>query len=356
MKTRSMSFWKHIVVLVLISIVSVGILLGCGGEDSAQQSVSTTTAKADNPMTMLPQGALMVAGMNVDIYRTPETMKEYEDALKINPQMKQQLDEIKNLTGLDVLKDLDKIGIAVYLKDPAGEEVPSVAAAASGNFDETKIVAAINSKSPTKLQEGNYSGVKYYFGDMEGTTVYMVFPKSKIIMASNDKAIFDQMIDRSKSSLPSVMNDPQLKEAMAEVKSNSPFWLSGMVPPTALASMQNDPQTAFLAGVKSYYFYVNETAAKGSHIEIGTICSDAAAAESVKTGVQNLLNQIRPMAMMFTGDTFNVIFDKASVTSSGKIAKIVIELTKTEIEELQKKMEAFAQQNAQIMQQMQPPQ
>lgn len=334
-------------VLVFFVLISGTLILlgGCAKKEAKPRY-------EDEPIVLFPSGALIVASVNFEKYRTPDTEKEFENMLATNPVFKEQFDKVKETIGLDPFRDIDRVDVALYIPEEGTGEEGEALILGKGTFNETKIIAAINKELPSPVKENSYKNMKYYTGKIKEEDAYLAMPRPRFMVAGSDEKLFQSCLDRFENPLPSVLDDAGLKEVLSSVDRKSPFWLAGKLPTIARDKLEQDENSAFLGKVKSYYLFLKEPAEKGFYMEAGAVCDSDTGAEEVKKGVQNFLTQIRGFLMFAPGaDALNMLLDKALVTAEGKTTKLVIKLTEQETKEFQQKWEEAQKQ----LQQMMPP-
>lgn len=347
--------------LILSTLSFMVLSTGCSSQEQQQQptsSKSTTSAKEINPLGLLPSGPILIASFSMKEYRTPDAMKEYEEMLSSNQQFKEQMDKIKETTGMDIIRDIDSVGFGLYMTTSEVPE-PKFILAGSGKFDEQKLIDAIKKEAPpeSEITESKYKNYKVYSGKMETDNAFLAFPKDNIVVAANDKAYIEQALDRIDTTLPTALTDSALKDTMVKVDKKAPLWVVGKVPDASREDMKANQESAFMAEVNSYYMFYKQTEQKGMHIEIAALCATPAGADSVKQGVQNLMNQFKPfLSFSPGGEAFTTFFDKALLTAEGNTAKLTIQMTEQELEDFKKKMEAAQTQMQQMMPQQAPAQ
>ncbi|MCD6385945.1 hypothetical protein J7M23_09250, partial [Candidatus Sumerlaeota bacterium] len=347
-KMRKSSNYGGIVYAVIFSVILSSILISFGG--CAKKEAKPRYE--DEPIVLFPSGALVLASLNLEKYRTPEAEKQFEKMLSTNPLFKAQMDKIKETTGIDLFRDIDSISFAIYIPEGGTGEEGEALVLSKGRFNETKIIAAIKKEAPSPIKENSYKNTKYYSGTFKNNNAYLALPRPRFAVASSDEKLFQGCLDRFENPLPSVLEDPALKEVLSTVDRQSPFWVAGKLPAIARDKLVQNEDSAFLGKVKSYYLYFKQPAEKGMYMEIGTICDSSADAEEVKKGLQNFLTQIKGFLMFAPGgEAANILLDKALVETEGKTTKLVIKLTEQELKELQQKMQESQKQ----FQQMMPP-
>ncbi len=338
----------NVVPYLLLGLALVGSIAFLGG---CAQEAEEQTREEIGPLAVFPTGAIVVGQVNMEIYRTPDTMKEYKSMLKENVAFKQQMDELQKSTGLDPLEDIDIISLGVYMPEPDAEEA-TLLLSGKGGFDETKIMATIKENSPNPVEEEPYKNMTLYSSAYENTKAYLAFPEPQFVVASTSKRILQEALDHFEMALPSALSDAQLKEAIDNVNMDSPIWFAGQVPGVAKKSLETNPQAAFMADIDGFYLFFNEPTAKGFYMELGALCASADGAEEVKKGVQNALQQFKPFLSFWPGgEAFQIFFDKALVTAKGTKATLEVSLTEAEMDTFKQKMESAQKEMQQMMQQ-----
>lgn len=304
------------------------------------------------PMIVFPPGAVMVMSINMAEQRTPEASKEYEEMLRKDLNLKEQIDKIKETIGMDVFKDIDHIALGLYYDAQKSEaERLQVLVLGKGKFNEDKIISLVKKESPNPVATIKYAGLNYYTTDLENNIKgFLAFPKPEYLLFGTNQKSFENSIDRFSSPLPSTLEDAALSEGLKSVNRKAPFWIAGIIPSDLLDKSSQNKTATMLKKISAYYFYVQPKPDKGSYIEFAAICKSEADAGELKKGIQDLLNQIKGFMMLIpSGDAMSILVNKALVSAEGKKAKMVIELTEKEIidmkakfEEMQKNLQPLA--------------
>lgn len=305
----------------------------------------------EEPMVAFPQGAILLASVNFEEQRTPEAVKEYENVLSTNPYVKEQIEKIKETTGLDLYKDIDRIALALYeAKEEEGKKGVKLLLIGKGKFNEEQLITAIKKNIPAKLETAKFRNVNYYFGSFEESEGFLAFPPPHFAVAGTNKKLFEESLERFENPLASALEDVALKELLKSVDRKSPLWLAGKVPSGSLDEIAKGEGCKFLKGISGYYFYSKEKPDKSSYIELGAICLTAADAEEVKKGFQDFLTKAKGFLMFIPGgEALTMIVDKALVSAEEKKTKVVIELTEEEVADLRKKLEEMQRQFQQVL-------
>ncbi|MCX7765495.1 MAG: hypothetical protein N2246_02160 [Candidatus Sumerlaeia bacterium] len=323
---------------LLVGVIGLLLFTSINGCTKKQQKPSVE----QEPMIVFPPGAVMLMSVSMAEQRTPEASKEYEEMLRKDSNLKEQIDKIKEATGMDVFKDIDHIALGLYYdaKKEESERV-KVLVLGKGKFNEDKIVSLIKKESQNPVTTIKYAGMSYYTAEIDkNINGFIAFPKPQFLLFGTNKESFESCIDRFSTPLPSTLEDVALSEGLNSVNRKAPFWLAGTVPAGVLDKSSENKTTAMLKKISGYYFYVQPKPDKGSYIEFGAICGSVADAGELKKGMQDLLNQIKGFLMLIpSGEAMNILVNKALVSAEGKKAKMVIELTEKEIIEMKAKWE-----------------
>jgi hypothetical protein len=151
--------------------------------------VARPVAAAENPLTLVPAGTEFIAAVNVrQIVDSPLFQRLLEE--KGGQAARAKLQVLQSLTGIALLKDLDRAVVWSRIKDD-----DSVTAVFQGRFDREKLLVLLKINPNYKETERNGMTVYEWFDQNEKRIKIGAFLDDGSILIANRAAEFDEALE-----------------------------------------------------------------------------------------------------------------------------------------------------------------
>jgi len=335
----------------------------------------------------LPQGASIIVSAGFEGVRSqPDAEKNLTDLLAQSSETLTKYNEFKTKTGVDPLKDLDSISVGIFM-DPTGdmEKTPDFVCAVAGRFDAAKLASGIEAMAAehnVKMIKSTYKGVTVYsradkkketaagdpaagdsaVGDSANDQGFWAVTSQHGVI-SNKEARLKESLDLIKSG-KAISLEPKLKALVDKADQTATVWAAGMLPqkpqkPAPVAAVTSGSEAQQNMGgeergdpVKN--FVVSFDSKSGINLKVDLDCRDAQATMMIKNQVEGMRGMVGMMTLQSAGNLpaetttkFNEILQKLVVTTNNDQASISFVITKDDLDQLKKVIEALKAASAQ---------
>ncbi|MCX7047116.1 MAG: hypothetical protein NTX50_16715 [Candidatus Sumerlaeota bacterium] len=311
---------------------------------------SASLRAAEDSLVGVPHGANIVLSLNFkDIRDQPDSEKDIQKMIDdVGGEAAAKWKEFKEKTGVDPLKDLESVGVGIYLPaDKNSGKDPQVVAIINGKLDAAKLtqgLQALASADGKTMEKKDYNGVAVYSPkDQPKEGCWAVTGQSFVF--SNAQSQMEKSLDALKAKT-SASTDPKLTLYLAAAKKTSTFWGAGFLPekPAPAAGQQPAPMGGDPTEMMKD-FTISFDGKSGADLDIKITCKDAASALQIKNQVEMFRGMIG-MGLTQGGKVpaeaatkLGIALQKITVTATNDKINLTFKLTKAETDELKQTIE-----------------
>jgi hypothetical protein len=211
---------RHIVKLAIL-VALTGLLLslvGCGVPPAEQIERDVLRG--------LPNGADIVGVLDIAQSRETFAYEQAKAAITKSSEIGAVYEKISDLTGLDPLKDLDKVAFSGYEMNTA---MPSVLFLALGNFDASQVQERLRKvASRGNVETRTDSRTAYYEFVVNYRQWFVSLPSERIALVSNDEEYMKKAIGAFRKHGANAESDQGIGVLIAEIDTQVPLWVAGI--------------------------------------------------------------------------------------------------------------------------------
>lgn len=296
---------------------------------------------ASDLLNLVPQNADFIIQVNLNkILATPETIKELMDSLKQSAEQKAAFDEFVKSTGFNPLKDLNQI--IVFSSGKIDPQKPSQMAGAilNGKFDKAKILDAIkkDEKAAKEVEIKKIDGFDAVVPKNKNDGYGMFLDANTVVLGAEEGVMKVKQIKAGKAK--GIENRKEFFDILKKVDLKATVSGAGIIPPDLKEKVKANPQAAPLASLNYFFFAFNH----GENIDF-KFNGQVDKKENVET-VMTSLNGFLAMLKMFAAQAPEAaeILNMVKLTANGTTISINLNVSKTKLEEIKKKLEDRIQQ------------
>lgn len=288
-------------------------------------------------MQLIPQDAAFVLHVNIaKVTSLPEVKAALEKNLAKSPAQKKAFDEFVAKTGLNPLQDIKELVMFFAGKVVKNEKSPLVAVIINGNFNQAKLLKAVQTdpkaKKDVKIGKiGKYDAVLPLIGK-EGVGAFL--DANTIVIGAMPGV--EKVIGVKDGKIKGVAANKRLSSILAKVDTSATLCGAGVIPQEFKDKVAKNPQAVALASLQYFFFSFNS----GTNIQFN-FNGEVDKKENVET-VMTSLNGFLTMLKMFAGQAPEAgeILNMVKIGSKAKTVKISLSVPKAKLEEIKKKIEA----------------
>jgi hypothetical protein len=264
------------------------------------------SGSSSDMLSYMPKDSSIVVGLSWSKATGSELFKKFQD--KILADAKDELAEMKEKCGIDMVADMSNVVVAVgkNMQNPDDAVI-----GIKGKFDQKKIEECV-----TKMG-GKVEGTVYT--DDKGEAMNAFWASSDTVLIS--KGLTADKIKASASGA-SVKDNKELMELIGKVDSGATLWVAGTIPPEAagmMGPMGTPPKSAYLS--------LNVTS--GLDAKVGMIFNSEDDAKGLSTMIEMGLNMGKQQPGM------KEILDNVSSKQSGANITINAKITGEQLTKLE---------------------
>jgi len=315
----------------ILAASALAFVLSNGGCASCKKSSAPAVVKDD--LSLVPRESNLVAMASLKKLRLTPLWKRAIDSQEQTAEQKARYADFVAQTGLDPLKQIDSVFVAL---PPAAASGEFVALLRGGPFDEAKLVAFMKKeyKNDAELVVSDYGGRKRYTDSRSGTTFAVFLDPTTLAFGSDGwtKKIIDL---QGKAGQPGAPESAQKNEALAALVKRTHIddavWAAGIVPPDARERLAQNPDLKAAGSMKD--FCGSADFAGGFKLESAiALGNDADATELAgKLKEQVALSRSNPQVQLLGLSRY---FDGLRVTSQASVLHIDIKLDQPGVDDL----------------------
>ncbi|MBI5154573.1 hypothetical protein HZA57_04990 [Candidatus Poribacteria bacterium] len=166
----------------------------------------------DNALSYIPRDCELVFAANVDGVVASDVFKTQWDRRTSNPQIQQQFDAFKNLTGVDPLKDVRKVAVGGLI-----DEDRSIVLVIEGAFPTDKLIDLVRFNAEYK--KSDVQGYAVHQWNDKGENFAAILPEGGLLIARSSQRI-EEALTTHKQVSSSILSTPEGQE-LAELLASS---------------------------------------------------------------------------------------------------------------------------------------
>jgi hypothetical protein len=231
-------------------VLFAGALAAVDGGCSSCASKTSGGRAAKEDMALVPRETGLVFMANLGRLRDTMLWKRAIEWRDQSPENKHKYDDFVQKTGLDPLKQLDSIFLA--LPQPGGSGEFGVVTR-GGPFDEARIVAYAKEqaqKEGSSIDTVDYGGRKLY-GDKSGQAMFAFLDARTLLFGG--KVWSKRMIDLADKGGDSAKQNDALMALVKRAHTADGIWGAGLVPQEVRDRFKGDPRLESAATMKDAY-------------------------------------------------------------------------------------------------------
>jgi hypothetical protein len=298
---------------------------------------------------LLPAETQMVMHLDLRQLQKSQLFKKHlqkplREALKDNEELKQ----LQEATGLDVLKDIHTVTIALtkFKIDPANPKDVNpndfeLLAVIRGDFARDPLVKAM--KKNEELESRRYQGYDIFITkeDDDGQRAYICVAEDGVILASNQRSRLQKSLDTLQQSQPAKVNKP-LRTAIEGIPAGQTLWLAvGEVPLLKELAKQNGDAADALEKLVGFSFTIGVS--DKVSVAVRAHGKDEDAAREFRAGFEKLRGFLAFFAAndQQVGPIVQDILNTVKTTAKDTTATLELELTEEIIQKIIKTVQAM---------------
>jgi hypothetical protein len=316
--TRSTTAARPLARLLLCAL-SLGVAVGCGGK-----------AGISDPMKLAPADSRLLVQVNVARLRQTQ-FKDRLLALRDRSEgLKKKWDKLVQKSGLDPMRDIDTVMLAMPYQGEAKGESGEAAIVVMGRFNQPAIIGWFKEAAGQAYKETKH-GNRTIHSNANGN--YMSFINSTTGVVGDLNQV-KKILDLADGKGQSAAQTPKLVELKNRVTGNQTAWGVVSVPEevSKRAKDSDSPFKAVVAIVASVDF------AAGMELDFRADCSDDNEAKSLTDKFNNLVKELLE-SPMFGSLGLGGIVSELKGTQEGKVFRVRGNLPQQKVEDLIKKVE-----------------
>jgi hypothetical protein len=319
---------KTLRVAAAIYVLSLSLIaLECGAPPAEEIEA--------NLLRGLPNGAQIVARLDIAHCRDNFQYERLKDAIEMNSGLNALYEKTANLTGLDMLKHVDGVVLAGYGIDAS---MPTFLLLAEGDFDPTVVKDTLRKLAKTaKLEEHMFSRFTYHKLVMNYQYWFISFPSERFALFSNGEEQLKHALSLFLKHNDSLANNQAISNLVAELDQRAALWIIGInTSPQGAGSeaLSNESkQRATLArivnSVRAYVISIDFV--RGFKIKSSFYCGTADEAGNLKQTLAKgvaLLRQLIPDEATFV----KTFAREVRVTSYEKRVSLTLEVSEEDLQ------------------------
>lgn len=310
------------------AVACVLALMGCW-------CLSAAPAMAGVSDKLLPDETEMVVGVNVRSMLDSEVIKKnvLEDLKK---QIKEgPASELLGRFGLDPLKDIDSVIIAIgAIKVDAEAGRPRGEAnnlmLLKGRYDHEKIKSALEElqkETPDAVKTSEHAKVVIYETKQGERPFFAAFLDKGLLAASDSKDYIVEAIDKHQGTKKTQLKSKDVAAAITRADEKQTIWMAMSMPEAVKELMKNAPQGAELSD-KLEAMTLAVTMKDNILIQYDMHCTDKSGVDEVKKVVETTKANLENFAGLFEGigPTLKEILTEVRISSKDKVVTIRLEM------------------------------
>ena len=302
---------------------------GCSSCKGGAGGGSGDAARDD--LSLLPKETNVVLSLNLKRLRPTPVWKRITDMSDQTPEQKAKYDDFVKQTGIDPLKQVDALLIALPTTASAGD---FGALLRGGPFDEQKLVDYVKSQAKNdggEVIQNEYNGHKRYTDGRAGSTFAFFLDKGTIGFGND--AWSKKMIDLAGKAqgVESALANAELMALVKKTRTSDALWGAGLIAPEARQRLSQNDQLKSAASMKDIHLSADLTGGFtfDSVIDLG---SEADAADLTARLKEQLASSRQNPQIQILG--FGRYFDAIKVASQGAALHIDIKLDQAGVDDL----------------------
>jgi hypothetical protein len=314
-----------VLIMLLATLLAVS---GCGGEKAGNEA---------DILKMLPENASGVIVVNFKKLAQSELFDEMikeEDEKKAGKpgQVFENYQDFVDKTGIDLKKDISSMAVAIIGNMAgAGKAGPDIVAVVNLNYDKNKIMALIKEKAG-ELTEETFNNVPVFKISSEDKDMMFSFISDNIAAVGIPDGV-KKVIDLSKGTGKSVMDNEKLKPFLNRLKSNAVFSFVIEFPEEAKQVQEGGMLKMDLSKAEAILGFIDH-ANKAWNFEIKLISHN-------EEGNQQMVSTLNGLKMMggAAGPEYAELLEKITISATADSIKLEVTIPDELIEKLKKKIE-----------------
>ena len=227
--------------LFVLAVFMTAVFSSC----TPAAGVKSGAAAGEALIKMIPRSATGVVGVDVKrLMETEAVVKALQD-----PKAKEKYDEFVKMSGIDPMKDISYLGIALIGTLSAG--APEGGAIISLKYDKARLQSLIKEKAP-EAKEELYNGVTVYSnldGGKTKQTTQAAFLDAGHIVLGSEKGV-KGIIDVHQKKAESLAKNAEMTGILKKVDKSGLLWGAFAVPQELIKKgIESNPQLKVLEGI-----------------------------------------------------------------------------------------------------------
>lgn len=304
---------------LLICVLGVGLGAGCGGK-----------AGASDPMTLVPVETRVLVHVNVARLRQTQLKDRLLQLRDRSEGMKKKWDTMVQKSGLDPMRDIDTLVVALPYTDQAKAEPAGEAGVVLfGRFNQPSIINWFKEAYGKDVKETKHGNRTIYGKD--STHIAFINSTSGVV---GDLPQVKKILDLADGKGQSARQSPQLVELSNRIRGNQVAWGVVAVPPEVQkrAKESDSPLKAVINMVVGLDF------AAGMELDFRAECTDENEAKTLTDKFNNLLKEMLESPMLGSLG-FGGMISELKGAQEGKLFRVRGNLPQAKLDELIKKIE-----------------
>ena len=319
------------------AVLALGVLLAAG--PACNRTSGSGAAKDD--LALVPKDADVVLMVNLTQARESPLWKKAMEKLNSEAKSKKEYDDFVKKCSFDPIKEVDSIFLA-FPQNVA--EQKEYAVLIKGKFNPETVVNCMKTTAKEKneqISETEYNGMKLYGVDGKQPTFLAALGKRGIAIGGKEwiKRIVD--LYSGKGQVQSAKENPALVDLIKRTHTSDALWWAGVVPPSLVEKMGNNPQMTPIKSLKSVSGSVDPS--KGlnlaAYLDLGSD-ADAAALKTLASDQITKLKGTPAVQMMGMG----AFIETLKVDAKKNTFSLTVNMNQQQVDDLTTRLTGMAKQ------------
>jgi hypothetical protein len=314
-----------------VAVAAAVVVIGASGAGCSSCRKTSGPGATREDVALVPREANLVAMANLKKLRATPLWKRIIEVPEQTPEQKARYADFVKQTGLDPLKQIDSIFVALPQASAAGDYA---AILRGGPFDEARLIEFMRKQfkdDGSDIFESEYHGHKRYTDGKGGTTFATFIGKDTIVFAND--AWSQKVIDLA--ATPPVGESARANAALAalikKTRTDDGVWGAGIVSDDSRQRLAQNDQLKSAGSMKDLYGSVDFTGGLkiDTVVDLGT---DADAAELAKTLKDQIAQSRQNSQVQLMG--FGRYIDAIKVEAKGPSLHLDVKLDQAGLDDL----------------------
>jgi hypothetical protein len=304
----------------LLCTLSLGLAVGCGGKGGVS-----------DPMKLVPADSRVLVSVNVTRLRQTQFKDRLLQLRDRSESLKKKWDSMVQKAGLDPIRDIDTLVVALpYRGEAKGEQGSEAAIIAVGRFNQPGLIAWFKDSAGQGYKETKH-GSRTIYSNASGNHVAFINSTTCVV---GDATQVKKILDLADGKGQSAAQTPKLVELKNRVTGSQTAWGVVLVPDevSKRAKDSDSPLKAVISIVAGVDF------AAGMEIDFRADCTDDNEAKSLTDKFNNLVKELVE-SPMFGSLGFSGMVSELKGTQEGKVFHVRGNLPQAKLDDLIKKIE-----------------